>query len=99
MKFLDDLIHKTVKPHFEKGGKLEKFYYAFEAGESFHFVTDRRTDTGSHIRDFVDLKRMMVTVILALIPCLLYGIYNTGYQQLAAANPGQAKEINNQSIE
>lgn len=84
MQFLDDLIHKTVKPHFEKGGKFEKFFYAFEAGESFHFVTDKRTDRGAHVRDYVDLKRMMVTVVLALLPCFFFGIYNTGYQQLAA---------------
>ena len=85
MKFLDDLIHKKIKPHFEKGGKLEKFYYAFEAGESFHFVTDKRTDVGAHVRDSVDLKRMMVTVILALIPCFLFGAWNVGYQQLKLA--------------
>ena len=85
MKFLDDLIHKKIKPHFEKGGKFEKFYYAFEAGESFHFVTDKRTDVGAHVRDSVDLKRMMVTVILALIPCFVFGAWNVGYQQLLAA--------------
>jgi len=82
LKFLDDLIHKKIKPHFEKGGKFEKFYYAFEAGESFHFVTDKRTDVGAHVRDSVDLKRMMVTVILALIPCFVFGAWNVGYQQL-----------------
>ena len=85
MKFLDDLIHKKIKPHFEKGGKFEKFYYAFEAGESFHFVTDKRTDVGAHVRDSVDLKRMMVTVILALIPCFIFGAWNVGYQQLKLA--------------
>lgn len=86
MKFLDDLIHKKIKPHFEKGGKLEPFFYAFEAGESFHFVTDKRTDTGAHVRDGIDLKRMMVTVILALVPCFLVGTWNVGYQQLLTAN-------------
>ena len=85
MKFLENLFFKTLKPHFEKGGKLEPFYYAFEAGESFHFVTDRRTEAGSHVRDHIDLKRMMVTVVLALVPCLLFGIYNTGVLQLQAA--------------
>lgn len=85
MKFLDNLIHNTLKPHFEKGGKLEKFYYAFEAAESFHFVTDKRTDKGAHVRDHVDLKRMMVTVVLALLPCFIFGIYNTGLQELTAA--------------
>lgn len=85
MKLLDDLIHKKLKPHFEKGGKLEKFYYAFEAMESFHFVTDKKTNVGAHVRDSVDLKRMMVTVILAMIPCFLFGAWNVGYQQLKYA--------------
>ncbi len=85
MKFLDNLIHKTLKPHFDKGGKLEKFYYAFEAMESFHFSTNKRTHAGAHVRDSVDLKRMMVTVIISLIPCFLFGAWNVGYQQLLAA--------------
>ena len=73
MKFLDNLIHKVIKPHFDKGGKLEKFYYAFEALESFHFVTDKKTNVGSHVRDYVDLKRMMVTVIIALLSLFSMG--------------------------
>jgi Na+-transporting NADH:ubiquinone oxidoreductase subunit B len=85
VKFLDNLIHKNIKPHFDKGGKLENFYYAFEALESFNFVTNKRTDTGAHVRDSVDLKRMMVTVILALVPCFLFGAWNVGYQQLTHA--------------
>ena len=93
MKFLDDLIHKTIKPYFDKGGKFEKFYYAFEAGESFNFVTDKRTDRGSHVRDSVDLKRMMVTVILALIPCFLFGAWNVGYQQLTAFDPSSSPGV------
>ena len=83
MKFVEDQIHK-VKPLFEKGGKLEKFYYLFEAGESFHLVTDKRTDRGAHVRDSVDLKRMMITVVLAMVPCILFGIYNTGLQHYTA---------------
>lgn len=83
MKFVEDQIHK-VKPLFEKGGKLEKFYYLFEAGESFHLVTDKRTDRGAHVRDSIDLKRMMITVVLAMVPCILFGIYNTGLQHYTA---------------
>ncbi|EDM25720.1 Na(+)-translocating NADH-quinone reductase subunit B [Lentisphaera araneosa HTCC2155] len=83
MKFVEDQIHK-VKPLFEKGGKLEKFYYLFEAGESFHLVTDKRTDRGAHVRDSIDLKRMMITVVLAMVPCILFGIYNTGLQHYSA---------------
>ena len=83
MKFIEDQIHK-VKPLFEKGGKLEKFYYLFEAGESFHLVTNKRTDKGAHVRDHIDLKRMMITVVLAMVPCILFGIYNTGLQHYQA---------------
>jgi len=79
MNFIRKNLDKLKKP-FEKGGKLEKFYPAFDAFETFLFVPNHTTKYGSHIRDAVDLKRTMVTVIIALIPALLYGIYNTGYQ-------------------
>ena len=79
MNFIRKNLDKIKKP-FEKGGKLEKFYPAFDAFETFLFVPNHTTISGSHIRDAVDLKRTMVTVIIALIPALLYGIYNTGYQ-------------------
>ena len=78
-----DFIRKQVdvlKKPFTKGGKLEKLYPAFNAFETMLFVPDHTTSKGSHIRDGVDLKRTMVTVIIALIPALIYGIYNTGYQ-------------------
>jgi len=79
MNFIRKNLDKIKKP-FEKGGKFEKFYPAFDAFETFLFVPNHTTISGSHIRDAVDLKRTMVTVIIALIPALLYGIYNTGYQ-------------------
>ncbi len=79
MNFIRKNLDKIKKP-FEKGGKLEKLYPAFDAFETFLFVPNHTTKSGSHIRDAVDLKRTMVTVIIALIPALLYGIYNTGYQ-------------------
>jgi Na+-transporting NADH:ubiquinone oxidoreductase subunit B len=75
-KLLDKL-----KPNFEKGGKLEKFYPAFNAFETFLFVPDHTTASkGAHVRDAIDLKRTMVLVILSLIPCLLFGMWNVGYQ-------------------
>ena len=58
MKLLENLLDK-VKPEFEKGGKLEKFYYLFDALETFAFVPNTRTKTGAHIRDHMDLKRLM----------------------------------------
>ena len=79
MNFIRNNLDKIKKP-FEKGGKLEKFYPAIDAFETFLFVPNHNTIKGSHIRDAVDLKRTMVTVIIALMPALFYGIYNTGYQ-------------------
>ncbi len=86
MKFLLDL-HEKAKPHFEKGGKLEFFYPIFEAQYTGLFTPGFVTKTGSHVRDGLDLKRMMITVVIALTPCMLMAMFNTGYQaQLAIAN-------------
>ncbi len=70
----------SLKKPFGKGQKLEKFAPAFNAFETLLFVPNHTTKKGAHIRDAVDLKRTMVTVIIALMPTLIYGIYNTGYQ-------------------
>jgi Na+-transporting NADH:ubiquinone oxidoreductase subunit B len=71
----------NLKPNFEKGGKLEKLYPAFDAIESFLFVPDHTTaNKGTHVRDAIDLKRTMILVVLSLIPCLLFGMWNVGYQ-------------------
>tara|TARA_B100000287_G_scaffold397372_1_gene413890 strand:- start:311 stop:1468 length:1158 start_codon:yes stop_codon:yes gene_type:complete len=74
-KKLDDLRYP-----FRKGGKWEKFAPAINAFDTFLFVPNHTTFKGSHIRDAVDLKRTMSTVIIALLPALIYGIYNSGYQ-------------------
>ena len=79
MKAIRKQFDKIKRP-FEKGQKLEKFAPAINAFETFLFVPNHTTHKGAHIRDAVDLKRTMVTVILALVPALVYGIYNTGYQ-------------------
>lgn len=93
MKFLHDLLEKQ-KPMFEKGGKLEKFYYLFEAGETFMFtppsVTKKR---GAQVKDAIDLKRMMMTVVVALVPCLLFGIWNVGHQHFLAVGNADAALI------
>ena len=75
-------IVDKMKTPFEKGQKLEKLYPAFNAFETFLFVPNHTSKTGAHIRDAIDLKRVMITVIIALMPALIYGIYNTGYQYL-----------------
>lgn len=84
MKALRELLDKQ-KPNFEKGGKYEKFYYLFEANETFLFTPNHTTAAkGVQIRDAVDLKRLMVTVVIAMIPTLLFGIWNSGYQHYLA---------------
>jgi Na+-transporting NADH:ubiquinone oxidoreductase subunit B len=79
MMKLREKLDQLKKP-FAKGSKWERFAPAVNAFDTFLFVPNHTTHKGAHIRDAVDLKRTMVTVIIALIPALLYGIYNTGYQ-------------------
>ena len=81
MNFLRKKLDEIKRP-FTKGEKWEKFAPAINAFDTFLFVPNHTTQKGSHIRDAVDLKRTMVTVIIALLPALFYGIYNTGYQYL-----------------
>ncbi len=83
MKALINLVEK-VKPNFEKGGRFEKFYRTFEAFETFLYVKGDVTHNGSHIRDAMDMKRTMIHVIIALIPPLLFGIWNVGFQHYKA---------------
>lgn len=83
MNALKKLVDK-VKPNFEKGGKLEKFHSVFDGFETFLFVPNTTSKRGTHIHDAIDSKRTMVMVIIALIPALLFGMYNTGYQHFLA---------------
>ncbi|GLB52184.1 Na(+)-translocating NADH-quinone reductase subunit B [Neptunitalea chrysea] len=76
---LRDKIDNFKKP-FAKGEKYEKWAPAVNALDTFLFVPNHTTKKGAHIRDGVDLKRTMITVVIALIPALIYGMYNTGYQ-------------------
>ncbi|PKG41632.1 NADH:ubiquinone reductase (Na(+)-transporting) subunit B [Psychroflexus sp. MES1-P1E] len=69
-----------IKEPFEPGNKLQKYRPAINALDTFLFVPDHTTQKGAHIRDAVDLKRTMITVVLALIPALLFGMWNAGYQ-------------------
>lgn len=79
MKFLQKFLESQEK-HFTKGGKLEKFYPLYEAGETFMFSTGKVTRTAAHVRDFMDLKRVMVLVVVALIGPVFMAMYNTGLQ-------------------
>ncbi len=83
-KILDD-----IAPRFEKGGKYEKFYPLFEAVDTIFYSPSRVTVSGAHIRDGVDLKRIMITVWFATFPAMFYGMYNVGYQaNMAMLNMG-----------
>ncbi|GAB2786834.1 NADH:ubiquinone reductase (Na(+)-transporting) subunit B [Rhabdobacter roseus] len=73
-----------MKPNFGKGGRFEKFHYLFDAFETFLFVPGTTTSHGVHIRDAMDLKRTMMTVIIALVPTLLFGMWNVGFQHYRA---------------
>ena len=86
MGFLRKTLNK-IKPHFLKGGKLEKLYPAYDAFETFLFVPNHTSSTKCHVRDSIDLKRTMGTVILALIPCLIFGCYNIGFQYYSQFDP------------
>jgi len=86
LQFLREQLDK-VEPLFEKGGKLEKLYPLYEATDTFLFTPGQRTRSGPHVRDAVDLKRTMISVVLALIPATLFGMFNAGFQEMRAANP------------
>lgn len=84
MNFLRKVFDKA-KHNFEKGGKYEKYFYLFEALDTFNFSPNTVTPgKGAHVRDAVDLKRLMMTVVIAMIPCLAFGIWNVGYQHFLA---------------
>jgi len=83
MKGLRNFIDK-IKPQFEKGGKFEKLHSTFDAFETFLFTPNTVTRRGSHIRDAIDLKRTMSVVVIALLPTLLFGMWNVGYQHFIA---------------
>ncbi|GHT30226.1 Na(+)-translocating NADH-quinone reductase subunit B [Bacteroidia bacterium] len=79
MKALRKYLDK-IKPNFEEGGKLAMFRSVFEGFETFLFVSSETSKSGVHIHDSIDAKRTMTAVIIALIPAVLFGMYNTGYQ-------------------
>lgn len=80
MKPLQNLFDK-LKPNFEKGGKWEKFYTLYEGHRTIAFAPDLTTgNKGTQIKDAVDLKRIMITVVIAMIPALLFGMWNVGHQ-------------------
>ena len=85
MKLFKNIL-ESVKPHFVEGGKLEKLYPAYDAFETFLFVPDHTTHGGTHIKDAIDLKRTMALVVLSMVPCILFGMWNLGDQYYKAIN-------------
>ena len=83
MNGLRNFVDK-IKPTFEKGGKLGFLHSTFDAFETFLFVPNTVTRRGAHVRDCVYLKRVMIMVVIALLPAMLFGVWNTGYQHSLA---------------
>jgi Na+-transporting NADH:ubiquinone oxidoreductase subunit B len=83
VKLLRKQIDK-IKPHFQEGGRFEMLHSTFDAFETFLFVPDTVTARGAHIRDSVDMKRTMIIVVISMMPALLFGMWNTGYQHFLA---------------
>jgi Na+-transporting NADH:ubiquinone oxidoreductase subunit B len=75
--------------HFEKGGRLEKLHVLHEAADTFLYTPPSVTGTAAHVRDAIDLKRMMMVVVVAALPCVLMAMYNTGLQANLALDPAQ----------
>ncbi len=69
-----------IKPNFTEGGKFAWLQSTFEAFETFAFTPNRVTKSGCHVRDAIDLKRAMIMVVIALVPAMLFGMWNIGYQ-------------------
>jgi len=80
MKALQNFIETRVKPHFTEGGKLSRLHVVYDGLETFLFTPGETTNSGTHIRDGIDLKRTMITVVMALVPALLFGTWNIGHQ-------------------
>jgi Na+-transporting NADH:ubiquinone oxidoreductase subunit B len=80
-------------PHFEAGGRLAKLKPLYEAADTFFYTPASVTRTGAHVRDALDLKRMMMLVVIAVLPCVLMAMYNTGLQANLALDPARAGEL------
>lgn len=77
-----------IKPNFMPGGKLHAFRSVFEGFETFLYTPETTSTSGVHVHDAIDSKRVMIIVVIALMPCLLFGMYNTGYQNFLASGLG-----------
>lgn len=85
MSFLRNYLNK-IKPNFEEGGKLHSLRSVFDGFETFLYVPNTTSKSGTNIHDAIDSKRIMSMVVIALLPAMLFGMYNIGYQNYAAAH-------------
>jgi Na+-transporting NADH:ubiquinone oxidoreductase subunit B len=92
MKGLREYIDH-LEPHFEKGGKYEKWYALYEAVTTIFYTPGHVTQNASHVRDNIDLKRIMIFVWACTFPAMFWGMYNVGYQAVEAMNAAGATEI------
>jgi Na+-transporting NADH:ubiquinone oxidoreductase subunit B len=92
MKILRDFLDSQEK-HFIKGGRLEKVYPFYEANDTLLYTPGEVTKGKTHVRDSLDLKRLMITVVVALIPAVLMAVYNTGYQANSLIDSGAATHL------
>ena len=83
MKLLRNFLDRQHR-HFIKGAKLERLYPIYEAIDTFLYTPGHTSKGSVHVRDGIDLKRTMITVAMALFPCILMAMYNTGLQSLSA---------------
>ena len=88
MQALRSLLDR-IEPHFLKGGKWHRYYALYEAADTIFYSPKSVTHSGAHVRDGIDLKRMMITVWLCTFPAMLFGMWNIGFQanQIFAASP------------
>ena len=84
MRFLRNYLN-TIKPNFEKGGRFSALRSVFDGFETFLYVPNPTSKSGVSIHDSIDSKRIMTMVVIALMPALLFGMYNVGYQNYLAA--------------
>ncbi|MXX60699.1 MAG: NADH:ubiquinone reductase (Na(+)-transporting) subunit B [Holophagales bacterium] len=93
MKLLRRILDKQAR-HFEPGGRFERFYPLYEAPDTFLYTPGKTTTGAAHVRDALDLKRLMMTVVVALVPCVLMAMWNTGRQIHVAVAGGAAPLAN-----
>jgi Na+-transporting NADH:ubiquinone oxidoreductase subunit B len=92
MKAFRELLDR-VGHHFEKGGRLERLYPLWEAADTFFYTPASVTKGGAHVRDALDLKRMMMLVVIAALPCVYMAMYNTGLQANLALDPAKLADL------